>query len=152
MPGGMIIVGPDGNRFTDEKLKTRHGKVPVNGTWRPMAVHCPMYMVFDETMRTAAPLYSKNPNRGWTAIIESYDWSDDNSAEVEKGWIKRAGTTEELAKIIGLDPEKLTETVNRWNLLAKAGKDDASKAKADELYARLSSLDLSAALALDGKN
>ena len=37
MPGGMIVVGPDGNRFTDEKLKTRHGKVPLNGTWRPMA-------------------------------------------------------------------------------------------------------------------
>jgi hypothetical protein len=25
-PGGMIVVGPDGTRFGDEKLKTRHGK------------------------------------------------------------------------------------------------------------------------------
>ena len=25
-PGGMIVVGPDARRFTDEKFKTRHGK------------------------------------------------------------------------------------------------------------------------------
>ncbi len=26
-PGGMIVVGPDGKRFADEKYKTSHGKV-----------------------------------------------------------------------------------------------------------------------------
>src|SRR5690348_1159754 len=35
VPGGMIVVGPDGRRFCDEKFKTRHGKVPINGTWMP---------------------------------------------------------------------------------------------------------------------
>ena len=37
LPGGAIVVGPDGRRFTDEKFKTRHGKVPVNGNWLPLA-------------------------------------------------------------------------------------------------------------------
>ncbi|MBS0641281.1 MAG: FAD-dependent oxidoreductase, partial [Proteobacteria bacterium] len=50
VPGGMIVVGPDGRRFCDEKFKTRHGKVPQNGRWLPLFTPCPMFMVFDETM------------------------------------------------------------------------------------------------------
>ncbi len=43
----MIVVGPDGRRFCDEKYKTRHGKIPVNGRWLPLSTPCPMYMIFD---------------------------------------------------------------------------------------------------------
>ncbi len=123
-PGAMIIVGPDARRFADEKFKTRHGKVAVNGTWRPLQVPCPMYMIFDQTLMAAAPLYNKNPNRGWTAIMEAYDWSDDNSAELEKGWISRAQSIDALAEVIGLAPEVLEDTVERWNGFAKAGTDE----------------------------
>lgn len=123
-PGGMIVVGPDGRRFADEKLKTRHGKVPMNGTWLPLSVPCPMYMIFDKTMKSAAPLYNKDPNRGWTAVIERYDWSDDNAAEVAKGWIKSADTLEQLAETIGLDAGTLVSTVKRWNAHAGAGDDE----------------------------
>ncbi len=121
--GAMIVVGPDGKRFGDEKFKTRHGKVPMNGTWRPLQVPCPMYMIFDEVMKMAAPLYNKEPNRGWTPIIERYEWSDDNSAEVERGWIKSANSVADLAQAIGLDANRLTETVERWNAQAIAGED-----------------------------
>lgn len=123
-PGGMIVVGPDAKRFADEKFRTRHGKVPVNGTWAPLQLPCPMHMIFDHAMMAAAPLYRKEPNRGWTAIMERYDWSDDNSAEVVNGWIKRADTIQELAEIIGLDPETLEQTVARWSAQARAGKDE----------------------------
>ena len=41
MPGGMIVVGPDARRFTDEKFKTRHGKIPVNGRWLPLSTPVP---------------------------------------------------------------------------------------------------------------
>lgn len=122
-PGGMIVVGPDAKRFCDEKFKTRHGKVPVNGIWRPAQLPVPMYMIFDQAMMSAGPLYNKEPNRGWTAIIESYDWSDDNSAELAKGWIKRAETIEELAQAIGLDSKTLRDTVARWNDQAENGRD-----------------------------
>jgi succinate dehydrogenase/fumarate reductase flavoprotein subunit len=122
-PGGMIIVGPDGRRFYDEKFKHRHGKVPINGVWSPMHVPTPMYMVFDQDMMEAAPLYNKDPNRGWTPIMTAYDWSDDNSAEVEKGWIKKAETIEDLAKAVDLDPGALAATVQRWNAQVEAGED-----------------------------
>src|SRR3984885_1392758 len=78
-PGGMIVVGPDARRFCDEKYKTRHGKIPVNGRWLPLSTPCPMFMIFDHTLFSAGPLYDKHPSHGWTQIIERYDWSETNS-------------------------------------------------------------------------
>ena len=34
-PGGMIVVGPDGKRFADEKYKTSHGKVKMRWALDP---------------------------------------------------------------------------------------------------------------------
>jgi succinate dehydrogenase/fumarate reductase flavoprotein subunit len=122
-PGGMIVVGPDGRRFCDEKYKTRHGKIPVNGRWLPLSTPCPMYMIFDQTMFAAGPLYDGHPSHGWTQIVERYGWSEDNSAELEKGWIKQAGSVAGLAAQIGLDPAALGDTVGRWNRACDAGHD-----------------------------
>ncbi len=123
MAGGMIVVGPDGRRFTDEKFKTRHGKIPMNGSWRPLSTPCPMYMLFDQTLMAAGPLYDAHPSHGWTQIVVRYEWSQDNSAELAKGWIKSARTVQDLAKIVGLDPAALAETVKGWNGHVAAGKD-----------------------------
>ncbi len=115
MPGGMIVVGPDARRFTDEKFKTRHGKVPVNGNWLPLSTPCPMFLIFDRTLFSAGPLYDKHPSHGWTQIIERYDWSEDNSVELAKGWIKTADTLAALAAAVELDPDTLAQSVARWN-------------------------------------
>ncbi len=123
IPGGMIVVGPDGKRFTDEKYKTRHGKVPVNGNWLPLSTPCPMFLIFDHTLFASGPLYDKHPSHGWTQIIERYEWSEDNSAELAKGWIKTAGSIGALASIVGLDPGRLIETVSRWNSFCDARHD-----------------------------
>ena len=122
-PGGMIIVGPDGTRFCNEKLRAMHGKIKKHGKWIPHPVPCPMHMVFDHGVFTAGPLYDKKPVSGWGRIVERYDWSDDNVAELKRGWIKRAPTIAELAKLIGLEPRALEESVNRWNSLCEQGKD-----------------------------
>ncbi|MCG8548576.1 MAG: FAD-binding protein [Alphaproteobacteria bacterium] len=123
MAGGMIVVGPDAKRFADEKFKTRHGKVPMNGQWRPLSTPCPMFMVFDHTMFSAGPLYDKNPSHGWNPVVERYDWSDDNSAELDKGWITSADTISALGERVGLDPDALAEAVERWNGHCAAGVD-----------------------------
>jgi succinate dehydrogenase/fumarate reductase flavoprotein subunit len=123
MPGGMIVVGPDARRFTDEKYKTCHGKVPRNGRWVPLSTPCPMFMIFDHTLCTAGPLYDKEPSHGWTQIIERYDWSEDNSAELQKGWITKADSLAALASLIGLDATTLGETVTTWNRYCEAGGD-----------------------------
>jgi succinate dehydrogenase/fumarate reductase flavoprotein subunit len=123
MPGGMIVVGPDARRFCDEKYKTRHGKIPVNGRWLPLTTPCPMFMIFDHTLFSAGPLYDKHPSHGWTQIIERYEWSEDNSAELAKGWVKAADSLASLASVIGLGPKALEGTVSRWNRYCEAGHD-----------------------------
>ncbi len=124
MPGGMVVVGPDARRFTDEKFKTCHGKVPLNGRWMPLSTPCPMFMIFDHTMFTAGPLYDKHPSHGWTQIVERYDWSEDNLTELAKGWIQQADTLSGLASAVGLDSAQLEKTVSAWNSYCEA-KDDA---------------------------
>ena len=113
--GGMIVVGPDASRFTNEKLRTLHGKINKHGRWGPAPAPCPMFMVFDHALFTAGPLYDKNPVMGWSRIVERYDWSADNVAELERGWIRRADTIAALARRIGLDPAALEASVQRWN-------------------------------------
>jgi succinate dehydrogenase/fumarate reductase flavoprotein subunit len=120
IPGGMIVVGPDARRFTDEKYKTRHGKILVNGRWLPLSTPCPMFLIFDHTLFSSGPLYDKHPSHGWTQIIERYDWSEDNSAEVAKGWIKTADSLASLARMVGLDPNALVTTVGQWNRYSDA--------------------------------
>jgi succinate dehydrogenase/fumarate reductase flavoprotein subunit len=122
-PGGMIVVGPDARRFTDEKFKTRHGKIPVNGRWLPLSTPCPMFMIFDHTLLSAGPIYDKHPSHGWTQIIERYEWSENNSAELAKGWIKAADSVAGLAEAVGLDPAVLEVTVGRWNHMCEAKHD-----------------------------
>jgi succinate dehydrogenase/fumarate reductase flavoprotein subunit len=123
VPGGMIVVGPDGRRFADEKFKTRHGKVPVNGRWLPLTTPCPMFFIFDHTLFSAGPIYDKHPSHGWTQIVERYDWSEDNSAELAKGWISTADSIAALASSVGLDPGTLMETVAQWNRFCGAKRD-----------------------------
>jgi succinate dehydrogenase/fumarate reductase flavoprotein subunit len=123
MPGGMIVVGPDARRFCDEKYKTRHGKVPLNGRWAPLSTPCPMFMIFDHALFAAGPLYDKHPSHGWTQIVERYDWSDDNRAELAKGWIRSADSLPALAKALGLDPAVLVDTVTSWNRCCDAKHD-----------------------------
>ena len=124
-PGGAIVVGPDGRRFCDEKYKTRHGKVPVNGRWLPLSTPCPMFLVFDHAHFSAGPLYDGHPSHGWTQIVERYEWSRDNSVELAKGWIKRGSSLAELAGAVGLDAGVLEDTVARWNRSCAEGRDEA---------------------------
>ena len=115
LPGGAIAVGPDARRFIDEKRKTCHGKLPMHGTWKKLPTPCPMHFIFDRTHMTAGPLWDGTPSHGWTQIVEQYDWSDDNSREVEKGWIKQADTIEQLATLVDLDSQSLVATIKEWN-------------------------------------
>ena len=122
-PGGMIVIGSNGGRFFDEKYKHNHGKVKKNGVWAPMPTPCPLYMIFDHTLLTSGPLYDKTPSHGWNQMVDQYDWSDSNEAELAKGWIKKADTIEDLADQINHDPAVLQDTINKWNYSCELGED-----------------------------
>jgi hypothetical protein len=82
-------------------------------------------MIFDHRLFSAGPLYDMHPSHGWTQIIEKYEWSGDNSAELAKGWIKSAESLPALAAAIGLEPAALVETIGRWNRFCDEGHDAA---------------------------
>ena len=57
-------------------------------------------------------------------LVEGYEWSEDNSAEIERGWIKRADSPAELAALLDVDGEVLEGAVQRYNEACAAGVDE----------------------------
>jgi succinate dehydrogenase/fumarate reductase flavoprotein subunit len=91
--------------------------------------HIPVYQIFDEKVRSAGGLFCRllNPR--------TPNFSEGLEEEIKKGWIIKADTIEDLAQkckfkaIEGvtragnLPPEALKQTIERWNTLAREGKD-----------------------------
>jgi succinate dehydrogenase/fumarate reductase flavoprotein subunit len=105
----VINVGPDGKRFTDEGTRSRHGHISYNGVFRQQLAVTPMYTIFDQATLEAGPIFKT--------------FSEDNSAEIEKGLIVKADSIAELAEKIGYDPAVLTATVEEYNKAVKSGND-----------------------------
>ncbi|MFF0633118.1 FAD-dependent oxidoreductase [Nocardia sp. NPDC004151] len=121
----FVYLGFDGRRLCNERVALGHGHARINGSYQLFPT-TPMHIVFDESARRAGPIV---PGRerlavGWASLIEGYEWSSDNSAEIGKGWIHRADTVEELAELIHVDPEVLRATLDRYNAACAAGSDD----------------------------
>ncbi len=106
-----IYVGPDGTRFINESLMTKHGKMPTHGTYQTAVTVLPAYAIFDEACFTAGPITSGG------------GWSSDNMAELEKGWIVKADTLAELAELIGVNADGLEKTVARYAFYCAEGED-----------------------------
>lgn len=97
----------------------------------------PLYIIFDEAERVAGPFYQNGLNIGVTVLPKELggieeDWSEDNSKEVEAGWILKADTIEELCEKINenskdegfdIDPATLKETLDTFNSYCAAGED-----------------------------
>lgn len=71
----------------------------------------PCYLIFDETRRQLGPIGDPKFNDEDL----TYRWSQDNSYEIEKGYILRRESIQELALAIGADRTTLSDTVLHWN-------------------------------------
>jgi len=80
----------------------------------------PCFLICDENGRKLYPLGRPTSNDKDLR----YDWSNDNLKEVENGILKRAGSLDELARTLGLEPAALAASVARWNELCAGGGDD----------------------------
>jgi len=89
----------------------------------------PTYLIFDETEMKNGSIYESFESIGReilpTELGGHPSWSKDNKAEVEKGWIKKGDTLEDLAAAIGaqMDPSLLKTSVETYNGYCAAGKD-----------------------------
>ncbi len=133
-----MIVDQYGKRFFDDSYNGHSSYQyliyydPLKGVYPRI----PSYFIFDESVRTMG--FPLSPNSGDTGGIISaktakykYFWSNDQSAEVEKGWIMKANSIDELAQAIRgrqgpndfvdyqstvkMDPAVLASSVNTFN-------------------------------------
>jgi succinate dehydrogenase/fumarate reductase flavoprotein subunit len=132
-----IHVNRAGRRFHDERTDYGHTKkfhhvFEFNQTpQEPLAdwPNSPWYMVFDEKERRAGPIglterrSGASPYITYNAARQIWLWSKDNLPELEKGWIKKADSLAELARIVNVDPAGLQATVAQFNGFAAAGRD-----------------------------
>jgi len=118
-----IVVDQTGRRYVDEyqpylsDTGVRQFDVFDPQTYRHARL--PSFLIFDETGRK---LYAMG--RSVTNDRDAhYEWSEDNLAEVENGILKRADTTGELARLVGLAPGTLRASIERWNRQCDAARD-----------------------------
>jgi len=109
MPGS-ILVDTAGRRFVNESasyldvgrtILERNQTVPTIPAW----------MVMDDRNRRHYPLMSLPPGRTPEAMVRS-------------GFLVRAGSVEQLADAMAMDPAVLRETVDRFNGFARRGVDE----------------------------
>jgi succinate dehydrogenase/fumarate reductase flavoprotein subunit len=122
---GYIFVGLDGTRFANELPHIGHGQALVGGSFELFPLK-PAHFLFDETTRLAGPVC---PNAdvlpvGYNVVMEKYEWSADNTVEIDKGWLLKADSWRELAVLLNVDPDALEATVDRYNASCTAGVDD----------------------------
>lgn len=133
---GFLYVDTDGRRCVDELPRTGHGNALMHGSYEHVPVRR-LHAVFDEATRIAGPI-SPTPQMldvGWNVLVEGYQWSADNSVEIEKGWIRKAETLDHLAAELGVDAANLTRSVARYNAACDAGEDEQFGRRADTLVA-----------------
>ncbi len=90
-----FIVGPNGYRFVNEAADLRLGHHTPAGEWVMQQLPTIAWVIFDEAGLTQAPLYP--------------GWSQDNLAEVNKGWIIEAADMADLAAKLDVDPLNLED-------------------------------------------
>ena len=82
----------------------------------------PSWLIFDEHVRKAGGIIGHCPG-----IIQEDPtfpgWSDDNMAEIEKGWIKMGYSLKELGEKCGFPEGVLEAAVGRYNMAAISGYD-----------------------------
>jgi succinate dehydrogenase/fumarate reductase flavoprotein subunit len=110
-----ITVDKYGHRYMNENppytQDTSHRPMEHYDTVRQEFPRIPSWVIFDEVGRRRYRIGA--PTRNDPDAI--YDWSADNSKEIDSGLIKKADTIAELATILDIEVDVLEETLRRWN-------------------------------------
>lgn len=119
---GFVLVDQDGHRFANETELEGHAAgltvlVPdqTRGSYRRL----PSFFIFDEETRYDGPIV-RVPS-GYNA---GFDWSRDNSREVQRGWINSADSIADLAAQLALPAAEVERTIDEFNEVASTGAPD----------------------------
>ncbi len=136
-PDARIFVNSKGERFMNEELYICHSKFQMpfleyDGTFPTYNgyTNLPMYVIFDSTMFNADAVGPTGPGCGYASNYGIYNWSADNKAELERGWLVQADTIDELVVKLAeqsgneqIDAEALKATIATYNSYCEAGED-----------------------------
>jgi hypothetical protein len=136
-----IVVDNYGNRYAAEHLVT---KDPSRYFFYKEAVkfdileliypRVPSWLVFDETLRSTVTITNLGISTAGFGIVP---WAKDNMDAVQKGWILRGDSIEEIAGKIRNHPEN-RKLMDSQNLAASvAGFNDSCAKGKDEVFGRL---------------
>lgn len=135
-PAPYVITDRAGRRFANEhdQAMLRHdfyyGLLEYDPA-RKRSPRIPCYWFFDEHRRRSGPLTLSHI--GATAV-GMYDWSEDNTAEIERGWIHQGATIAEAAAAAGVDdPHEAQRTVDHFNRMCAEGSPDPFGRPADSM-------------------
>lgn len=119
-----IYVGPNSKRYCYEETTSlnKHGKRLLDGVYVSQHVPMPLYAILGSDAFEAGPIFPQYPYL-WADLVGPKD-ATDNQGYVDAGLIVKADTIAELAQKIGLNPDKLQETVDRYNAFCANGKDE----------------------------
>jgi 3-oxosteroid 1-dehydrogenase len=107
---GSLLVDASGQRFVNESVSymelgqrmfERNAQVPAIPAWYIRDARC----------------HRRYPVGGVFAMQQPKAW-------LESGYLKKADTLEELARLCGIDPQGLVRTVERFNRFAQTGVDE----------------------------
>ncbi|MBI2953899.1 MAG: FAD-binding protein [Chloroflexi bacterium] len=126
-----IVVDKMGSRYMNEyppaPQDLPHRAMEIFDPDLPGYPRIPSLMIFDEVGRKREAIAQPLAFPGY-----EYNWSEDNSAEIERGWIIKANSIAELADAIKerfpenegrMDAEQLEASVREWNMCVETGKD-----------------------------
>jgi succinate dehydrogenase/fumarate reductase flavoprotein subunit len=118
---GYIFTDKFGQRFMNEKRDNRHGfghkeyQLFFDGVLADFTRN-PWWTVFDHSTAKSGPVASgRGTTFTWFNAHGGYKWSDDNGAEVAKGWILSAADLADLASKMQVKPDTLMKSVTRYN-------------------------------------
>ncbi len=117
-----INIASNGTRVHDGKAY--HGKVQYNDAFLNAALPDTYWYVYDQAIQDAGAI---NPT-----------WSADSSEEIEKGWVIKADTLDELAQKMGLTDEAaqtMAQTIDVYNGFAADGFDPVFGRSAESMFA-----------------
>lgn len=137
-PDGFIFVDKYGKRFVRERPWVSHSfwlEVCQFDTERSEYPRVPCYSVFDDVaLKKGAPASPRNKGMLPDGSVQTfYTWSKDSVEEINKGWVIKGDTIEELARAIAADPENgghmtpevLKGTIEAYNKSCEEGEDKA---------------------------
>lgn len=125
-PGGYLIVDKHGRRFANEAPQASLGHAFYYHLLSYDAdafdyPRIPCYWFFDDRRLSAGPLI---PRRAGVHRVGIYEWSQDNQAELDRGWILRGSSIDEVAVKAGIsDPAAAAQAVAAYNSACESGED-----------------------------